>query len=722
MTADFLYFFTDSMGRYLFMDGDNMNTSPDPKPLQFTPDGGRETSLQNQRNQQYWGLDRTFSIPLNFVGDGALILKTIFYTRGTEFVINFAIAEQKLFDDGSQYGYYYAPFYSSQVDLSTFKHDGAKVSVSMMEKGFPAMLKDNAATTYEYKLSESTNPKILHNGIKLYEKGNLTLLDSINIENGIFNNFTAPMVLGTTEGQSAGITFGSQTLEAIPNAAYYATSQNCFARAAVENTGPVTVFLDGMFKTVWTNYPVGVLTNLFMKLIIKHVDNTFSQVTIPHTVFSGTGSSTGTVLLWDFTGMSVDLAPGEMLFMVGTINTGTGVAASIQFLPDGKLTASFTNTYRTSQIDYFTFSEVFAKLIGSITKHTFTTSISSDIVKPGFKIAITSGDGIRSLSTATLKLTFNNLWSFINAEWDAAMYVVEKVVYLELKEKSIDFDTYIDLGEVSKLVPSPATDYLFNRIKAGYPNQDYGETNGKDEFNTTAEWKAPISTITTEKDFISDIRTDSFGIEFIRSNLDGKTTTDDIGDGTPFAMHIEDAPFDFDITLPIFGTVIHLGTFVKLNRDLNQYATGILSPETVFNLIFSPKQCLLRHGNYLASCLNWHESEKLTFQTSDKNQLLAVNDPAGAIIENADVPISTLGTKYFLPVLFDMTSRVSNSIIPLLKANPKYTIRFTWEGIQYKGIPIKIGVQPSTQAAQQVQVLCSADNDLLPLINSTGDQ
>jgi hypothetical protein len=79
-----IYFLVDEMNRSLYADGDIVKVSGVPRPLVFTPDGWTKIEINNQRNTKYFALDRSFSVPLDFVEDGAVILKDAYYKKGVE--------------------------------------------------------------------------------------------------------------------------------------------------------------------------------------------------------------------------------------------------------------------------------------------------------------------------------------------------------------------------------------------------------------------------------------------------------------------------------------------------------------------------------------------------------------------------------------------------------------------------------------------------------------
>lgn len=70
--------------------------SSEPYFLVFAPDGWNEIAIQNIVNKTYKGVDRIVSVPLNYVADGAAILKYIAYTLGIREDVYLVIASQQL--------------------------------------------------------------------------------------------------------------------------------------------------------------------------------------------------------------------------------------------------------------------------------------------------------------------------------------------------------------------------------------------------------------------------------------------------------------------------------------------------------------------------------------------------------------------------------------------------------------------------------------------------
>lgn len=198
-----------------------------------------------------------------------------------------------------------------------------------------------------------------------------------------------------------------------------------------------------------------------------------------------------------------------------------------------------------------------------------------------------------------------------------------------------------------------------------------------------------------------------YEIEKIRITQLGQDTTSYPTDNDNYALAIEDE------LQPANGDV---PAHYKLDRSLNASATGILEPETIFNLSLSPKRMLNNNGSYIRSCLYRSDSKVLKFISSDKNNKLV----CGGIVENADAQVGSLDKPFFWPVPFDFTTNVPDDMEDLLDANPLQLFRFPFHNTFYVGIMNTASMAPSSRAVQNFQLLSVPENQLQNLIDYYG--
>jgi hypothetical protein len=674
--VEHLYFLIDENNRSLYVENGIVMRSSVPRPLEFTPDGWRNIQVDNTRNSKYFALDRSYTVPLEFVEDGALILKDAYYKNGIEAKVYLGILKQKISYDGTSYGWFYDKFVKGDIDFSNFNHTGPKVTVNIMEGGIPKYIKANESVKYEIDLDVQDAVKTKMDGIYLHEKINYLIPGGI----GLPSTHLLYTSLINSEGNAQGVTpynvYGHFTWPDFTNSLeyFFATSVDlqgvnlkgqisftCQGSAALyfldlhTNTGRTINLLNG----------VAVVQN---QTYIFDVDTTF------------------------------DAAAGEKFFLAAHTANNIFFSALYQ---DSNFSISFRSRYKTTYVKALQPLYLFKQLVSKVTNGEFEGE--SDLLAEMSDFTLTCGNAIRLLPGSKIVTTLSDFFTALNVQFNIGLGAINGKVRLEKKEFFIDYDNPIDLGEVSKLKVKPATDYYFNSLNIGYSKQTYDDVNGKDEFNNTSSYTSPITRISKELSLISPYRADSYGIELLRIDLTQKDTTDNSSDNDVFFVHTKKVT----ITDPVEGPVY------ELNRDLNPYLTGVLEPETVFNVYLSPRRCLDRCGRFIHSCFYKMDTGKLTFQTADKNADVATTNPA--VVEKSDVTIGNFLQQLFSPNTLEFDTPTPVDLVELLDASPVRAFTGTYLGFPFKGIPVKVGIRSSDFEAQTYQLLASPDTDLEPL-------
>ncbi len=117
------------------------------EPLTHAPDGWDEQMVKYVRNKKYYGLFRSFTIPLKFVKDGALKLRKDFYTYGLDAVATLTINLLNPETDT------YSVAFTGKFDFSTFKDNETFVEINLVDGGLAKLIKDNEGVEYEVIIS-----------------------------------------------------------------------------------------------------------------------------------------------------------------------------------------------------------------------------------------------------------------------------------------------------------------------------------------------------------------------------------------------------------------------------------------------------------------------------------------------------------------------------------------------------------------------------------------
>jgi hypothetical protein len=708
---DFLYFLKDGdVFKYVDAYG-NVRDTTTPKPLQFSPDGWNEISIHEGVNAKYgFGLDRSFTIPLNYVEDAATILRYCYYTYGASAKLELLILEQKLevtnasgslpytipFDLGGigSYGYYYDFLYLGDIDFTTYDQEGAKVTANAIEGGPVKLLKANENTTYEIPMDVAESQWVKFDGINFQSASNYVTVDetigTFLTSSGIYcvdwlqvqhvNNDGT--IFDTEQQSTTPLTFvrSNTNLNDSGHADNYFFAANANVTVRIRFTVRITM-ADGSVVILYIKNSNGTRTTLATLIGSDlHSSNVEGTYTIDR---------------------SFTLAAGEKLYLLAQLtNTlATGITSSQATFYSTEISVTYVSRYKITYVKCLPLAYVYKKLCEKL--GIIPSLALSNYLTTNANLVLTCGDALRGLTGSKIKTSLSQFYNSVNVPLNIGLGVINGVLRLEEKEYWLNGDI-IELGEVASLKIYPDIDKLFNTLRIGFPDQTYDSVNGKDEFNNTLLFTVNAAG-NKELTLVSDYRADCFGAEITRINLDGKKTTDANSDN--------DIWFIAKTTNPSAYMTLDSSPIYDLDRSLNATATGLIDPESVFNIPLSPKRCLLKHGWYIHSCLD-KVGGYLVFQTTTKNAELV----AGGIAEKGDVLIGSLDPIKFHPVLFDIETIVPDNYADLLFANPIRRYRFTYNGVTLSGIAIKSGIEPSTNKSQIFTLLADADCDLSQLI------
>lgn len=728
----YLYFlkFND---QYLALINGIASLTATPTPLVFTPDGWQEVSIITERNKKYFGLDRTFTIPLNFVKDGAVLLKYITYTFGQKAQAEMIIGERKVYYDGTalpipKYGVYYDLLFKGNADFSTFNQIRGQATSNIIEGGLASLIKTSEGITQEIDISDGQ--PIYMDGINLIGKQNFGMVDGFVIDTLLANQrrVFAPVALLNTEGKSTGLAFVNSNYETYTNFFdYLSTSLNYFTIADQHNTGPIDINILGQLivKLVTKRG----FSNFWLQVVRAENTQPPDYANVPGTFHVGN--------VWgryyqvgSINGKGYPLAPGSDPINYGYINQGesatiplnlnitmypgsklffylimdnptTGSSAGYaysqsawEFLAGSEFSINFTNRYAPTEALSIEGEELLKRWVLKVSGGKYTAK--SDFLQANRDIVFTSGMAIRQLDNPVIKTSFLNIFNSVNTWGNVGVGIVNGVLRLEDKRFFLNAATKT-LTHVANRSVSANNDLPFNSLQMGYPPVDINEINGRNEWNNTSQWSVKIPEVQKEFKVLSDYGASCYEMESLRVNLDGKDTTDANADNKTFMIHVQKDILDTE------GRKL-------IDRSLNATATGILSASTVFNIRLSPGRCFKAWEWYIHGCFYKMDSELIKFETGDKNQLLV----AGGIAENRSPYIGDLDPALFIP--WDIEIDTLNPLGYTPGASEAYD--FTLDNVYLAGFCMKTGIEPNTLKSQTFTLLALASVDMTKLIYS----
>jgi len=596
MRQYWLFFLQDAVTGlcfYIDVNGVIQKGNPITQQLQLpqSPGGWDGIQLSFGRSSHYWGINRTFTIPLKFIGDGATIIRNRFYTgKGVEEPINLVILK---WDDINGY---YGLYYSGRLDLTKIDDQVAEgVTVNIMEGGAVQFLKAFENSTIPIPLDGSIpeNIKINADGILFNDTFHYQI---IPVENNGGSNATLPCAFLSNDGDNIGIAKATSVsfddfalsppnyLQVSSNFLFsseIATSVRIKGNIVIKPANPSTIPF-ALFATSNLSEIIGV-----------GPDRTHSWSLVPGTThyYDLINISGQTVLYFD---RVVPLEAKERLFLV----FASGFADHHCQIIGGSFSMSFSSRYKASRVwaikPYDAGAWLFSKLNDLSTAYGLPSAFGfdSNLLKEKQNLVLTSGDAARAstdpnyyqyFNQATLnptnpnnqnytqfafigpalKLNIVTLFDGYNPILNASLSnqqlgTAPESIFLERKGYVFDPSVItMMLEKISNFNVNVALDYYWNWLKIGYKPNDYDEKAGKYEYNNTNQYQAPIRSIAKTLELISAFRADSYGFEYTRYNTQGgKSTTFNNSDNSIWVLNADFSSFFYDFYKAQFNAAL----------------------------------------------------------------------------------------------------------------------------------------------------------------------
>lgn len=696
---------------YVDTNGDIQTTTTATK-LEYAPKDKDSTKITEERKFTYHGVYRKYSTPVEFVEDGAHILRHIFNTQGINGICWFRI---DVFDSSVSVNDFVEE-YRGDIDFSRYDSGRYIVKVEMMEDGFPAKLVSQESTEYELEMADS--------GDKIWVK-----IPSIKLK------FKQKWVSANGEYAGEDIlanhfpTFNPSIYEG-SNVSHIGTYEQA------QSITPIKIFSnedDTNSITINMELPYG-----YDFHVQSGVGAISSRFQLGYFVFNSSNTLVSTTVLYS--------APS--LTSVGSTNTYSGTVSDTVTLAAGQYVAIFVrgraasdlaNTTNTDLIqinssvsiyvdqttpDFYipmrSLTSVGTELINNIGDD---TTFASDLFDTDYpNLYLTSGDAAINLPKSKLKTTFADFWKSVNGVLCATMKYdrVADEARIENRIDSYDLTEITDVGAVSGMTYNPLTEEQWTNLKIGYENQTYDDINGKDEPNQTTSYKSPLRRTLGDKDLKSSYRADHYGLVFHCLNLNDKTETDSEPDNNIWIV-------DVDIDAGAVGYVPtgYTGAgepYYNVKKDTAIAVSNVYAGDTYFNISLSPARNFQRHQQYFHG-LFWNlDSDYVTWQSSNKSNATGLmmstfdSGTSETLAEDQDFLISDFPDAYFKPIIFKFETVVDNEFKDLVLANPYGYITFVHNGNSFKGYILKVEYGISRPTKKTFELLCTSDTDTSNLI------
>jgi len=643
--------------------------------LRNVPEGWDGAELTFLRDSTYKGVIESFSTnSLKFVKESRDYIQTAYEAKGIDYEITVRIY---LLNNST---FQYQLYFTGKIDLSTYKIDAIGVDCEVIPTGF-----QNTVLNRDSIDVDMISTKFIGGGENSFE-AYAGVPDGVTIPQYAATQNASWIVVGEAEGVTDYAHFvpmeatfteysdGSAQGQEFDDTTPFFTSDNS---RTVSVVGSITCDLiadtSQNLRLVVRLRKNGVIIQTYDDGIVVGDENTF-EYTINESVamvgsdyLSLTAVAEGSDLIVDYIGVSVEIS--EPL--------GTTLAEISP--PMFYIYEAFSRTIGlcTGHAQGF-----YSDLLGRTDSAPETYGSDGDLSL----MAIASGKWIRKFSQSVngLNLSLNDLFTTLNAVWNIGLGFetiggqekvrVEKEAYwfditdnpnypaTETEEYKVNQILDVSSVVTSEIITKEVLpDWYANEVTGGYGKFEYENVQGLKEFNVKSSWAIPVKSVKNNLDLSAEYRADTQGINKLREKPFSTDPTEDVsGDNDVFIFDVKRA-----------GSYVFT---VKTDEDFDSVSGGV-DPDQSYNLNFSPRRNLERHGNRFRA-MQIDLGKELQWLKNDKNSALVTQKSGeSAKSEKGDIVINNLTKGYWIPEAYSFEAPVDAATIAAIQANPRGVIK-----------------------------------------------
>lgn len=578
-----------------------------------------EVKASFKRND-YDGVIRTFSNKFSFAGDARkLLLK--------QYDEDYLNASASIIISTRNNSWLYNERFSCALNFSTLQDNGRILQINAVDDSVASMIKAKRGTQYEYPVEEVKSPiPLVYDGLELSESAKwLSTGDIYNGEIGdlldndkyVYANFSSnwqPMQLYTEAtdiniGNATEIldqsymAFQDQYLDGDGNVADGYKDENTIVTAL--KSVKLSVDINFNFFIRYQSLAWGSAHGVALRLAKIGTDNKTTTVIIEH--FWTTPEETLQEKEYS-EHFDVPLDKGEKLVLMCKLEcTLIGGGSARVYYPmssDSRVTVSWKNRINPVEMDVIKPDTLLNRLLKSINgeKDGLTGVIEGTGDRRLDNCMLLAAESARKIPGAKIYTSFTKFANWMSYVFGYAYDISGNTVTFRHRSKYFSDDVAKRIDDLSDYEMKVNSALVYSRIRIGFDKQDYDTANGKDEFRFTNEYTTGVTMTDNSLEMISPYRADAYGIEFLADKI-GEDTTDNESDTDLFMVGVKSDSS---------------GLKYILNRDY--LMGGVLSPDTMFNAMFSPSSMVLANEAYIGSSV-----EMLTFASSDGNSDVGID-------------------------------------------------------------------------------------------------
>lgn len=313
---------------------------------------------------------------------------------------------------------------------------------------------------------------------------------------------------------------------------------------------------------------------------------------------------------------NIELLQGESLvLLIGTFAVYAGDKLYIEDL--SKFEVSFYSKGNSEFIDVIKPQTMLNRLLRNMNGG--KDGLNGVIVPSGEKrldnAMLLPAESARKMPNAKIYSSFDKFSKWMSSVFGYVYDINDKTVTFRPRKDYFKNEVVKTIEDYASYTMNVNSSLIYSQVNVGYDKQDYDSVNGKDEFRFTNEYSTGITITENKLEIISPYRADAYGIEFLAQQI-GEDTTDNSSDTDVFFVCVQS---DGD----------------RYILDRNDSISGVISPLTMFNVMYSPTSMIDANKAFLGGFIS-----ELSYASSEGNTAVTINGKA----ENRDI---TLGGGLF---------------------------------------------------------------------------
>lgn len=568
----------------------------------------------SQKRSNYDGVIRSFSTSFDFVNRSYDLLKEEFYK-------NYLSSKAGIVFYKRNNSWNWDEVFRCALDFSTYSEDGSVVSINAIDNTLAAIIKAKKSIQYEYLVADLETSTLKYDGLKFQYEGKYTLGGQSYESDGVayINIQKTFAALGSPYYYSIPLyKLENSELPKLDSPLLFNDVPQT-ALSSLGECGPLIealsdIYVDINFRTDYyvTTYSGGIEK---ISLLIFKKDSEGNVTEIKSYESDGFYKYINEVI------SNVYLAKGEFLIFAISIYFSRDVSNNIDIaFPNFSFSVNFLSKINSVDIDVVSPNTILSKLLDSMTENTIEHEGVIDVTLPSSggitpikfnrlleRTYIMAAESARGLSNAKIYTSYKKFCEWMEAEFGYVPVINENTVTFKHRDKLFSSTVVKDLGtEINDYELTVNDSLIYSSVKVGYDKQDYDSINGRDEFRFTNEFSTGLKLTDNTLSLISPYRADAYGIEFLVQKR-GEDTTDSDSDNDVFFVDCDDS-VPVDQPLPLYRPYTE------------DQLSGLLSPDTMFNLNYSPRFMLEANKKYIGACTNM-----LKFTSSDGNSDVSID-------------------------------------------------------------------------------------------------